>query len=184
MWQPYNPHARQRLIFVMVFYPSLLFPPFGTYLFIVALAWCGMGGSVVSLSWNSRPALGWLSARASRVTWSKRRSLENAVHVVQIKHKQTWRRSRWMGKVSYFLQRFLYGFKSTLQKGNAQLKKVLNWPQKRFNTWNVSCGVWETRQFFNTSYLLFVFSVLHVNSVSSLAAERQLPGPCEQVRLK
>ena len=29
-------------------------------------------------------------------------------------------------KVSYFLQRFLYGFKSTLQKGNAQLKKVLN----------------------------------------------------------
>ena len=87
-------------------------------------------------------------------------------------------------KVSYFLQRFLYGFKSTLQKGNAQLKKVLNWPQKRFNTWNFSCGVWETRQFFNVSYLLFVFSVLHVNSVSSLAAERQLPGPCEQVRLK
>ena len=63
-----------------------------------------------------------------------------------------WRRSRWMEKVSYFLQRFLYGFKSTLQKGNAQLKKVLNWPQKRFNTWNVSCGVWETRQFFNISW--------------------------------
>ena len=35
---------------VMVFYPSLLFPPFGTYLFIVALTWCGMGGGVVSLS--------------------------------------------------------------------------------------------------------------------------------------
>ena len=36
-----------------VFYPSLLFSPFGTYmyLFIVDLAWCGMGGSVVSLSW-------------------------------------------------------------------------------------------------------------------------------------
>ena len=63
-----------------------------------------------------------------------------------------WRRSRWMEKVSYFLQRFLYGFKSTLQKENAQLKKVLNWPQKRFNTWNVSCGVWETRQFFNISW--------------------------------
>ena len=63
-----------------------------------------------------------------------------------------WRWSRWMEKVSYFLQRFLYGFKSTLQKENAQLKKVLNWPQKRFNTWNVSCGVWETRQFFNISW--------------------------------
>ena len=37
-----------------------------------------------------------------------------------------WRRSRWMEKVSYFLQRFLYGFKSTLQKGNAKLKKVLH----------------------------------------------------------
>ena len=33
-----------------VLYPSLLFSPFGTYLFIVALAWCGMGGGVVSLS--------------------------------------------------------------------------------------------------------------------------------------
>ena len=30
-----QPHARQRLIFVMVFYPSLLFSPFGTYLFIL-----------------------------------------------------------------------------------------------------------------------------------------------------
>ena len=66
------------------------------------------------------------AALASRVTWSKRRSWENAVHVVQTKNKQTWRRSRWMEKVSYFLQRFLYGFKSTLQKGNVQLKKVLN----------------------------------------------------------
>ena len=45
-----QPHARQRLIFVMVFYPSLLFSPFGAYLFIVAfIAWCGMGGGVVSL---------------------------------------------------------------------------------------------------------------------------------------
>ena len=40
-----------------------------------------------------------------------------------------WRWSRWMEKVSYFLLRFLYGFKSTLQKRNAQLKKVLNWTQ-------------------------------------------------------
>ena len=31
-----------------------------------------------------------------------------------------WKRFR------IFLQRFLYGFKSTLQKGNVQLKKVLN----------------------------------------------------------
>ena len=45
-----QPHARQRVIFVMVFYPSLLFSPFGTYLFIVTLAWCGMGVGVASLS--------------------------------------------------------------------------------------------------------------------------------------
>ena len=49
-----QPHARQRLIFAMVFYLSLPFSPFGTYLFIVAfIAWCGMGGAggggVVSL---------------------------------------------------------------------------------------------------------------------------------------
>ena len=30
-----QPHARQRLMFVMVFYPSLLFSPFGTYLWEV-----------------------------------------------------------------------------------------------------------------------------------------------------
>ena len=47
---PCYAYAMQRLIFVMVFYSSLLFSPFGTYLFIVALAWCGMGGGVVSLS--------------------------------------------------------------------------------------------------------------------------------------
>ena len=89
-------------------------------------------------STSSWASLLFRAARASRVTWSKRRSWENAAHVVQTKNKQI---SRWMEKVSYFLQRFLYGFKSTLQKENVQLKKVLNWPQKRFNTWNVSCGV-------------------------------------------
>ena len=53
-----QPHARQRLIFVMVFYPSLLFSPFGTYLFTVALAWCGCSILVVKLSASSRLNLG------------------------------------------------------------------------------------------------------------------------------
>ena len=97
-----------------VFYPSVLFSPFGTYLFIVALAWCGIG-----VQYPCRETLGqtenrFRAAKASRVTWSKRRSWENAVHVVETKNKQTWRRSWWTEKVSYFLQRFLYGFKATL----------------------------------------------------------------------
>ena len=76
-------------------------------------------------STSSWASLLFRAARASRVTWSKRRSWETPYTWYKPRTSK-WRRSRWMEKVSYFLLRFLYGFKSTLQKGNAQLKKVLN----------------------------------------------------------
>ena len=74
--------------------------------------------------------------------------------------------------MAMFAERFriFYGFKSIRLKGKRTFEKVLNEPKKGLKTLMFPVGL-RNEAVFQCLYFLLVFQVLHVSSVSSVAAE-------------